>query len=230
LKQQARPSRDYTGRICAPSELYDAGLRRMDRYQDKEGVEDIINFSGGLMISLAAAKALRLRNLTHMPIGVNLISRPDGRYEVRAPAAETKTHRGICAVLPSSLTRYIDAWLYDKRPRLLAGRLSDAMWLDPTGLPLDTNAVYRLFCKATLAELGKHINPHLARRIVATGVAIAAPELINIVPSLLDHSSDKSEADVYNMADRLTASSQMLDILESRRRAAINNLVCKAEE
>ncbi len=220
LKRQARPSRDYTSRLCAPSELYDAGVRRMLKIVPAiDAIGAALRYGDGLMMALLAAKALRLRNLTQMRVGIHLVRLADGRYEVRFARSETKTHVEIKSVLPASLSSHIDVWLRVHRPLLLAGKGSDAMWLKADGQPMTDDAIYRRFCAASFDELERRINPHLARRINATGLAIAAPELVEIIPGLLDHS--KNDKDLYNMADRLTASSQMLNILEPRRQAAI---------
>ena len=81
---------------------------------------------------------------------------------------------------------------------------------------------YVCFCKVTKKELGRRINPHLTRKIVATGIAIARPELVRMVGSLLDQTTDQSAA--YNLADQLSASRTYLDLLEMRRQQALKNL------
>src|SRR6185503_11273992 len=81
---------------------------------------------------------------------------------------------------------------------------------------------YTRFCKATEEELKRRINPHLVRKIVATGVAIAAPEMVRMTSSLLDQKTDQSAA--YNLADQLSSSIKYIGTLDGRRDQALRRL------
>ena len=50
-------------------------------------------------------------------------------------------------------------------------------------------AFYYRFCQATCEELGRPINPHAVRKIVATGIAVSEPDLVELIQHVLDHES-----------------------------------------
>jgi hypothetical protein len=87
-------------------------------------------------------------------------------------------------------------------------------------MAIDTG--YARFCKAAREELGVRINPHLVRDIVATGIAVEMPEAVAITPAILDHRSDQTARQYYNLADQLSASARYNAKIDSRRRRAFN--------
>jgi integrase len=222
----ARPSRDDRHRMVGPSPLYDAGLKRMDSYGPAAltNPSEASKYADGLMMAIAASKALRRRNLAAMEIDKNLTRQADGSYEVRYSKAETKTKEEILAALPGSLTPYIDAWLTSIRRVLLGPRNSAAVWLTINGDDMPASTFYYRFCRATEDELGVRIHPHFVRKIVATGVAVSAPDLVGIVQHLLDHRSDDMRRQAYDLADKLSASRRYIELLEQRRRKALRGL------
>ena len=82
---------------------------------------------------------------------------------------------------------------------------------------------YDRFCRATKQELGKRINPHLVRDIVATGIAVSMPESVRITPMVLDHRTEQTSRHYYNLADALSASARYVDRLEELRRRALKS-------
>jgi integrase/recombinase XerD len=221
LKRTAEPSRDQRDLLVAPSDMFYAGIDRMQRVMvDSEtSIVSAMVFSDGLMMSAIICKALRKRNFVGMLQGRNITRNVMEVYEIRFSAVETKARRRIQAELSAKLTPFIDHWFNKIRPMLLRGRASDAMWITSTGSDMTASTFYKRFCKATKIELGVRINPHLPRKIVATGVAIASPKDVRMVASLLDQSTDQMEA--YNLADNLSASQAHLGFLDERREQAI---------
>ena len=107
------------------------------------------------------------------------------------------------------------------RPNLLADRVSDAMWITSRGTDMAEITLYYRFCMATQEELKRRINPHLTRKIMVTGIVIAAPELVELCPGTLDHISSKHTREAYDLADDLTANRVVNDIVGRRRAEAI---------
>jgi integrase/recombinase XerD len=223
-ERTARPSRDKHAGLVAPTDLYEAGLGRMDR-EDAAAEGDralrALRYSDGLRMAMLAAKPVRLRNLVGTQLGLNLI-KAGARYVWQFGPHETKTAEAIRAAMPERLTPYIDRWLEHHRALLLAGGQADALWLTYRGTAMGRAAVYERFCSATEHELGVRINPQAVRHIVATGVAIALPEAVQMTPYLLDHRSDRTSTEHYNLADGLSASARYLRCLEMRRQRALN--------
>ena len=215
----ARPSRDKRSKLVAPSQMYKAGIARMERaelMQSRGHILRALYFSDGLRIVMLIAKAVRLRNLVGTRIGLNLV-KVGNIYRWKFAASETKTGEVIDAELPERLTAYIDRWLDHYRCVLLNGRATDALWISIKGTPMGRAAVYDRVCITTKEELGVRINPHAFRDIVATGVAIALPEDVRMIPFLLDHGTDRTGEEHYNLADGLSASNRYLERLDARR-------------
>ena len=181
-------------------------------------------YCDGLMIAIQASKPLRLRNLAGMRVGHSITRLSSNRYRLCFQPSETKTHALIQAELPESLTTYIDTWLRIVRPFLMGENQTDAMWINAQGTPMKYDMIYRRFCAATQSELRRRITPHMPRKIVATGVAIGAPELVNIIPSLLNHSDDRTAREAYNLAHRFRASDDLNRLMASRRQSAVRNI------
>ena len=221
LKRSAKPSRDQRHLLVPASDMFYAGINRMRRVMiaAETDVASAMIYSDGLMMAAIVCKALRKRNFVAMLRGRNIRRNVMDIYEVRFSAAETKARRRIQADLSAKLTPYIDRWFASIRPLLLRERESDAMWITSTGSDMTAATFYKRFCKMTEEELGVRINPHLPRKIVATGVAIASPQHVRMVGPLLDQSSDQSDA--YNLADQLSASQAYLRYLDQRRQDAI---------
>jgi integrase/recombinase XerD len=223
LKRRATPVRDQRHLLVAPSQLMTASICRMKRTRCLAETDPIAarDYGDGLMMAILVSKPVRISNLASMIIGqhINKLAAKNC-YEISFEPHETKTAVQIRAELPCGLTGYIDHWF-----RLLRKHKQDpkcrAMWMTAKGLPMASDGVYVRFCKVTVEELKVRINPHLVRKIVATGIAIGAPELVTMTPSILDHQSDEMEKDVYNLADSLSASELLLKLLESRRQDAI---------
>lgn len=225
LKRSAEPSRDQRHLLVPPSDMFYAGIALMRRVMiaAETDIASAMKYSDGLMMAAIVCKALRKRNFVSMLHGRNIRRNVMDVYEVHFSAAETKARRRIQAELSAKLTPYIDKWFGKIRPMLLRGRDSDAMWITSTGSDMTAATFYKRFCKATTEELGERINPHLPRKMVATGVAIASPQDVHMAGSLLDQSSDQSDA--YNLADQLSASQDYLRCLEQRRREAISRVL-----
>ena len=222
----ARPSRDKRARLIAPSELYEAGIARMEAAEKAKSRGEIIkalHFSDGLRIAMLIAKPVRLRNLVATQIGTHLV-KSGHVYRWRFGANETKTAEVIDALLPGRLTPYIERWIVHHRQRLLGDGTSEAMWISIKGQSMGRAAVYERICKATEEETGRRITPHAFRDIVATGIAIATPEDVRMTPFLLDHRSDRTVQEHYNLADSLSASDRYLDRLEERRQSALASI------
>lgn len=225
LERRAVPSRDQRDLLVAPSTLFYAGIKRMKRFKVAAASDPIasVKYGDGLMMSMEALKALRLRNLSGMLVDHHIVVNQLDEFELRYAAHETKTKAGIRAPLPDTLASWIAHWLQAVRPNLLRirARKSHAMWITSKGTDMAPITLYSRFCKATEEETGKRINPHLCRKIIVTGIAIGAPELIELAPGALDHTSRRHTEESYDLADDLAASRIVNDIVRRRRSAAI---------
>jgi hypothetical protein len=227
LKANATPSRDERNKLVAPSDFFDAGLDRMRRFASglASDLNSTMGYQGGLMMTVTIAKPLRRRILVELLVGSNLIRTADGGYVLKLRDGKTRTAAEADAVLPTSLSEFIDRWLYQGRTFLLRGRSSAALWLMPDGTDMTAPAFYHRFCQATGEEFRNAINPHFVRKISATGISVFQPQLVEIIQHVLDHGNDEMRKQYYDLADRLVASRRYLDLLGERRRRAIESLL-----
>lgn len=212
--------------LVSASQLFEAGLVRMENCAcnvRREPKLIAVRYGDGLMLAMQACKPLRLRNLREIEIGRNLVF-SGGQYWLRFSKAETKTFQAIEAMLPDALTLFIETWLSVHRPVLLDGRTSDRLWITMWGTPISSETLYQRFCKATLEELAIRLNPHAVRHVVATSVAIAMPEHVEMIPFLLDHRTEKTAQKHYNKAKSLSASAQYLSRFQIRRKLAVSRM------
>lgn len=94
----------------------------------------------------------------------------------------------------------------------------------PDGGDMTAGAFYYRFCQATEEEFDVSINPHFVRKIMATGISIFEPGLVEIIQHVLDQTSDEMRKKWYDLADQLSASRRYIDLLGDRRRRALDSL------
>lgn len=218
----ALPIRDMRHLLVGASELYDAGIARMQRAA-AAGCDRLaaVRYGDGLTIAMCAAAPVRLKNLQATRVGVHLTRASAGAYEWGFAPSETKNHKRISAQLPTSLEPFLDRWLHEVRPFLLQGQDHDAMWVTTRGEPMSRTTVYWRLCNATERELGVRIYPHAIRHIAATSIAVSMPESVRMIPFILNNDC-RTAQEHYNLADELSASVQYLKVFEQRRRQAFS--------
>ena len=208
LSRDAVPRRDKRARLVTPRRLRDAGLARMARVQTEHHPKIDVTagrYRDGLMMALLACVPVRLGELARMRLGHHL-RKAGERYLLAYDPGETKAGRPTEVELPMMLTPWFDRYLEIYRPVLLRGQSSDAVWISTYRDAMSEHTISLRFCAATREEIGMEINPHLARDIVATGIAEERPDLVGILPMVLDHADDRTVQKYYNHARRLVAS------------------------
>ena len=156
------------------------------------------------MIAILAARPVRLKNLTAMIIGQNLI-RIDNLYWLVFEAGEVKNHRHIEVPIPEVLASCIDDYLANHRPRLLQGKESERFWISRFGGELTCNSIRRQIKLHTEAAFGKAIYPHLFRDCAATSIAIHDPEHVWITANILGHNTLATSQKYYDQSRMLEA-------------------------
>jgi integrase/recombinase XerD len=209
LKARAVPRRDKRLRIVHSLQLYQLGLALMkDAPSLKSEEKSAIQYRDGLMISLLAARPLRLKNFTSLSLGRSLVMR-DRQYLLLIDAEETKAGRGIIQPIPSSLHSMLDEYLRRHRKTLLRhradGEPTRALWIAPSGKDAADIQIRKSINDRTKASFGRSINPHLFRDCLATTMATDDPAAILSAVAILGHSSFKTIEQHYNHARLQTA-------------------------
>jgi integrase len=225
LKRAAVPTRQKHARVVEAAALFELGIRL---FQEADAMPPdhrsrLVLARDGLMISLLAARPIRVGNLTSMEIGRHLV-RSGGLYRLVFTTAETKVGRPIDLHCPAELTPYIDRYLEVYRPLLLTRAKQPTptrrLWINYAGGVMDISAVAYQIKIQTKRAFGLPINPHLFRDCAATSIAIHDPEHVRIATSILGHTCVSTTNKHYNQAQMLTAAREHnREILKLRKNA-----------
>lgn len=227
LNARATSARDKGPRLRSARDLFDLGIHLMDTAADaslRYSLDaPIAQYRDGLIISLLAARPIRLKNLAAMVIDQHLI-KVDDVYWLRFDASEVKNGTPIEAPLPAVLTPYIGSYLTECRPRLLAFRSSDRIWISARGHAMPAKSLYWRISRRTEAAFGVAISPHLFRDCAATSIAIEDPEHVRITAQILGHTTLTTSQKYYNQAHMLDAGRAVqASIVDLRRRLLKSN-------
>jgi integrase/recombinase XerD len=176
-------------------------------------------YRDGLLLAFLAHHPLRLRNLASLRIGehVKLDSDPP---LLQIEAAETKTRERIEQELSSRLAHAIKTYVERYRPVLLPARgrwhrpVTDELWISRDGSPCRAETFQNIVAKHVRGPDGRPLSPHFFRSMMATTVAIEAPEAVDLIPVVLTHRSPKTGERYYNLADGLSASRAYTGVLQ----------------
>lgn len=176
------------------------------------------HYRDALMIALLiSCPTMRLRNLTSIEIGPNLIERSDG-WELRFPAAEMKARKPVEMRVPELLSPYLTRYLEDDRLALLDGAESMRLWITQYGQPMTNNMVFARISVVTRRAFGKPINPHLFRDCAVTFVALKDPKHIGIAAPILGHTDPRTTERHYIQAQQVAAGRKLQCSLKTLRK------------
>lgn len=217
LYRNLSPVRDNRTR-CRPSiELYEFGLKLMEKAENRPGpIGRAKEFRSGLIISFLAARPLRMRNLAIIAVDRHLQLRGES-YWVHFERGETKGRRPLDFRWPEPLHSALIRYLKVYRPALIGTSLkhpnpSDRLWaIGPVGL-------YKIITNRTAEWFEQPLNPHLFRHAAATSTAIEDPEHVGIVTTILGHTSFRTAAKYYNMATSIEAARRYQNHIGKLRR------------
>ena len=226
IRARNQPARPKRPRLVATSMLFNLGVDLMAAAEQVTSPRDrAVDFRDGLMLSLVAARPLRLANLVGLTLERTLVRRGK-QWWIEIPAANTKTKHPIELPWPEPLIAALDIYLSCHRPVLAecyepGGPAADqALWLSRRGGAMSRNGIYDRITKLTLKDLGRSIHPHLFRDCAATSLAIEDPRHVRIAASLLGHRRFATTERFYIQAGNIEASRIMQNFLLSLRRGA----------
>jgi site-specific recombinase XerD len=151
------------------------------------------------MISLLAARPLRLKNFAAIEIDRHLIRVHDD-YWLSFEHSETKNRRAIEVPFPAEIAPWVETYLARHRPSLLAGRMSTRLWISMRGTDMAPVSVACAIRVQTKRAFGRSINPHLFRDCLATSVAIDDPDHVQIAAALLGHATVATTQKYYDQS------------------------------
>ncbi len=168
------------------------------------------------MVGLLAARPLRLTNFTEIELGWGLIKHASG-WLITVAAERVKNRRPLEFDFPTGLIPYLDTYLAEVRPRMLAVP-STRLWVAWKGAALSKREVHHCLTRTTKALIGRSINPHLFRDCAATSLSLVSLAAARSAASLLGHQHFSTTERHYVRARQLDASrtvNAVLSLIES---------------
>jgi integrase len=215
----ATPSRRRNRFVLTPT-LYKLGLELMREAAKKAGEIGRISsaiaevYRDGLVIAVLALAPMRLRGLTALTLGTNVI-KTRSAWTIALAGDDVKNGRDIEYAIATALTPAFDAYVAAYRPVLAQGTHSEAMWLSrKTGGRLSSVALRDLICRRTEQRLGTRVSPHQFRSAALTFWALSNPAQIRSAGELLGHVKPETGERYYNMAASVEAARVMVRLLE----------------
>jgi integrase len=162
---------------------------------------------------------MRAKNMAAMAIGTTL-QRRGGEWWVVFNPVEMKNRRPYESPLPG-LEPLLDRYLGYYRPYLVARSptpiADNAVWVSGSGKPLTPKQVGQLVSRRTKRELGRDLNPHLFRKMIATELAIHDPNHVGAAQALLGHADYRTTQQAYNLGRALDATRHVQQVIRSIR-------------
>jgi integrase len=177
------------------------------------------------MIAFLALQPLRLKNLAGLVLGQTLV-KSGGIWTMIIPGDETKNKAPIEVTWPDCLVAPLEHHLAMIRPALARRRRTspidagDHLWISAEGRPLSEKRIRNAIELRTAAAFGKAINPHLARDIAATTLAIEDPLHVRAAAPVLGHSTLGTTERHYQQASALQAQRALAGVVADVRARA----------
>jgi integrase/recombinase XerD len=140
--------------------------------------------------------------------GANLLLHPEDTEAKRAESFR---------VPEEELLPYLLHYLNEIRPRLLGRRQHDGLWASYKGCPLSAGRIYDIVRTLTFQRFGEAMGLHDVRRAAATFLAMEAPDMVGLIPGMLQHVSPVMGQRIYNLARPVQASRRFAAYLARMR-------------
>ena len=225
LKGWAEPSRDKRTAVVSAKALLDLGMGLMDTAED--GDPDpyfaATQYRDGLLIALLITRPVRMRNISSIVLGVNLVSDGTGCW-LRFSPEETKTGVEIDMPIPDALIGRLEHYLIKHRPVLLARRkkgtpMTLSLWVSRWGTAMIEHAIRDQIKKRTKDAFGHAVWPHLFRDCAATSMAVDDPENVRLAAGLLGHNTFATTERYYVLAQMLQSGRRYQETVLNLRKA-----------
>ena len=207
LRARQAPSRDKHARLVHPKAILERTFAYLEELPAVPCPNDLIRASwyrDGIAVAFLASRPVRLKNLTNLRIGNNLI-RTETTWRCDFGAHETKERRPLAFTLPPELGARMDRYMKLYRPPLLRDRRSDHLWISTRGGPISQQGLYIGIRVTTERLFGHPINPHLFRACAATSIATQDPEHVLASARMLGHGSIETTTRNYNQSAMIDA-------------------------
>lgn len=175
-----------------------------------------IQYRDGMLIAMLSVWPIRRRSVAALTIGGHLEFDEAG-VSILLHTQDTKSKRPESYRLHERLVPYLMRYLSEVRPRLSKRNDHDGLWASCKGCPLTAGRIYDIVRAHTTRAFGKAMGVHDFRRAAATFLATEAPDMVGLIPGILQHANPEVGEQHYNLARAIGASRRHLASLEHAR-------------
>jgi integrase/recombinase XerD len=215
---QARPQ-DRFDRLVPPLQTLNYGIDLMDAaltlppsgHKQRE-----IQYRDGLLLALLTIWPIRRRGLAALTVSRHL-EFDDAGVNILLYPIDTKPRRAESIRLPEQLLPYFMRYLKEIRPVLLRQGNHDGFWASYHGPALNAGRLYQIVRSRMIAKFGKDMCLHDFRRAASTFLAMEAPEMVGLIPGVLQHASPEVGEQHYNLSRSMQAGQRFAAHLANAR-------------
>jgi integrase len=218
LAARAKPE-DRFDRLVPPWQTLDLGIELMDEalslpsdgHKQRE-----LQYRDGLLMALLSLWPIRRRSIAALTVSRHL-EFDDTGVNILLHPCDTKSKRPESFRVPEPLLPYLERYLEEIRPRLLGRSDHDGLWASYRGRPLISGRIYAMVRARITKKFGKAMALHDFRRAGATFLAMEAPDMVGLIPGVLQHTSPEVSEQHYNLARSMEASRRFAAHLSKTR-------------
>jgi hypothetical protein len=209
---------DRFDQLVPPWHILDFGIELMDEALTLPSVrkQRELQYRDGLILALISLWLIRRRSIEALTVSRHFEFDAAG-MNMLLYKEDTKAKRAESFRVPEELLPYLLHYLKEIRPRLLGPNNHDGLWASFRGRPLGDDRIYNMVRRRVFAKFGKYMGLHDFRRAAATFLAMDAPELIGLIPGMLQHVSPDLGQQVYNLARSVQARARRTSCKNSKQ-------------
>ena len=175
-----------------------------------------VNYRDGLVLCLLSLWPVRRRSIAALTVNRH-VARSGNEIHLKLFEEDTKGRRCETFLVPDSLKPHLAFYLDAVRPALMRFLPHDAFWISQRGALLTADAIYQIVRRHTREAFGTPMGLHDFRRAAGTFLALHAPEMIGILPGVLQHSGPDMSDRHYELAGSAAASRRYREALAGIR-------------
>ena len=218
LAARAKPL-DRFNQLVPPRQTLDLGMELMDQaialpVTNRKTRET--QYRDGLLLALLSVWPKRRRSVAALTVSRHVRIDEDG-VTLLLYAEDTKSKRPEHCCVPDLLVPYFKRYLLEIRPRLPEASGHDGFWASNKRCPLGASRLYTIVRHHTACKFGKSMGLHDFRRAAATYLAMDEPDMVGIIPGVLQHTTPEVSEKHYILARSIKASRRHTATIEEIR-------------
>jgi hypothetical protein len=206
---------DRYDHLQSPHRTLDLGIRLMtesklmarDPHYRRE-----LQYRDGLIIALLSLWPIRRRSLTSLTVSGH-VRRSTDQIQLLLHPEDNKSRRPEAFIVPDELQAHLEYYLDVVRPRLMRDKSHHGLWISQQKTMMTDGAIYDAVTRVTEKEFGMPMALHDFRRAAATFIATDHPDLIGLIPGVLQHVNPDVSDQHYNLARSTEASRRYTDTI-----------------